>query len=116
MLALVLRSTWLVAHSKPALANASRRSAAVLDASRRLPRGDGKTGVSPVAVMAAARSWSISTPHLGRRRVRWPAVVLVLLLAGGAESMSNAPFYSTDMRWGARSGPGVLLHDALARG
>ena len=39
-----------------------------------------------------------------------------MLLAGGAESMSNAPFYSTAMRWGARSGPGVLLHDALARG
>lgn len=39
-----------------------------------------------------------------------------LLLAGGAESMSGAPFYSTGMRWGARSGPGVLLHDALARG
>jgi acetyl-CoA C-acetyltransferase len=39
-----------------------------------------------------------------------------LLLAGGAESMSNAPFYSEAMRWGARSGPGVLLHDALARG
>jgi len=39
-----------------------------------------------------------------------------VMLAGGAESMSNAPFYSTQMRWGARSGPGVLLHDALARG
>ena len=39
-----------------------------------------------------------------------------VLLAGGAESMSNAPFYSDAMRWGARSGPGVLLHDALARG
>ena len=39
-----------------------------------------------------------------------------VLLAGGAESMSSAPFYSTAMRWGARSGPGVLLHDALARG
>jgi acetyl-CoA C-acetyltransferase len=39
-----------------------------------------------------------------------------VLLAGGAESMSNAPFYSTEMRWGARSGPGLLLHDALARG
>ena len=36
-----------------------------------------------------------------------------VVLAGGAESMSNAPFYSTAMRWGARSGPGVLLHDAL---
>jgi acetyl-CoA C-acetyltransferase len=39
-----------------------------------------------------------------------------VLLAGGAESMSGAPFYSDAMRWGARSGPGVLLHDALARG
>jgi acetyl-CoA C-acetyltransferase len=44
------------------------------------------------------------------------AGVSELLLAGGAESMSGAPFYSTAMRWGARSGPGVLLHDALARG
>jgi acetyl-CoA C-acetyltransferase len=39
-----------------------------------------------------------------------------LVLAGGAESMSNAPFYSTAIRWGARGGPGVMLHDALARG
>jgi acetyl-CoA C-acetyltransferase len=39
-----------------------------------------------------------------------------VVLAGGAESMSNAPFYSTAMRWGVRGGPGVLLHDALARG
>jgi acetyl-CoA C-acetyltransferase len=39
-----------------------------------------------------------------------------LMLAGSAESMSNTPFYSTEMRWGARTGPGVLLHDALARG
>jgi len=39
-----------------------------------------------------------------------------LVVAGGAESMSNAPFYSTSMRWGARGGPGVILHDALARG
>src|SRR4051812_45769307 len=38
------------------------------------------------------------------------------VLAGGAESMSNAPFYSTAMRWGTAAGPGVLLHDALARG
>ena len=30
--------------------------------------------------------------------------------------MSNAPFYSTGMRWGVRPGPGVMLHDALARG
>ncbi|WP_219415538.1 acetyl-CoA C-acetyltransferase [Pseudonocardia nigra] len=39
-----------------------------------------------------------------------------VLLAGGAESMSNAPFYSTGMRWGVRSGPGVMLHDGLSRG
>ncbi|TNC29226.1 acetyl-CoA C-acetyltransferase [Amycolatopsis alkalitolerans] len=39
-----------------------------------------------------------------------------LVLAGGAESMSNAPFYSTSMRWGVKSGPGVLLQDALTTG
>ena len=39
-----------------------------------------------------------------------------LVLAGGAESMSNAPFYSTAMRWGVGAGPGVMLNDALARG
>jgi acetyl-CoA C-acetyltransferase len=38
-----------------------------------------------------------------------------LVLAGGAESMSGAAFYSTTLRWGA-SGDGVLLHDSLARG
>lgn len=38
-----------------------------------------------------------------------------LVVAGGAESMSNVAFYSTDMRWGgARTG--VQIHDALARG
>ncbi|MCW0214188.1 MAG: acetyl-CoA C-acetyltransferase [Pseudonocardia sp.] len=39
-----------------------------------------------------------------------------VVLAGGAESMSNAAFYSTAMRWGAKAGPGVLLNDSLARG
>jgi acetyl-CoA C-acetyltransferase len=39
-----------------------------------------------------------------------------VVIAGGAESMSNAPFYSTSMRWGAGGGPGVMLHDSLARG
>ncbi|BBB01338.1 putative acetyl-CoA acetyltransferase [Actinacidiphila reveromycinica] len=38
-----------------------------------------------------------------------------LLVAGGTESMSNAPFYSDRMRWGA-GGAGVMLHDGLARG
>jgi acetyl-CoA C-acetyltransferase len=37
-----------------------------------------------------------------------------VLVAGGVESMSNASFYSLDMRWGAvRSG--VTVHDSLAR-
>ncbi len=39
-----------------------------------------------------------------------------VVLAGGAESMSNAPFYSTAMRWGAKAGPGVMLNDSLATG
>ncbi len=38
-----------------------------------------------------------------------------VVVAGGAESMSSAAFYSTSMRWGAR-GEGILLHDTLARG
>ena len=38
-----------------------------------------------------------------------------LVLAGGAESMSNAPFYTTSARWGIR-GDGLKLDDALARG
>lgn len=38
-----------------------------------------------------------------------------LVVAGGAESMSNVVFHSTDMRWGgARTG--VKVHDALSRG
>src|SRR4051794_10374845 len=39
-----------------------------------------------------------------------------VVLAGGAGSMSNAPFYSTAMRWGVKAGPGVLLQDALSTG
>ena len=38
-----------------------------------------------------------------------------LVIAGGAESMSNVAFYSTDMRWGGARG-GVQVHDGLARG
>lgn len=38
-----------------------------------------------------------------------------LVIAGGAESMSNVTFYSTDMRWGGARG-GVRVHDGLARG
>ncbi|WP_224387793.1 acetyl-CoA C-acetyltransferase [Pseudonocardia sp. ICBG1293] len=39
-----------------------------------------------------------------------------VVLAGGAESMSGASFYSTGMRWGVKGGPGVMLNDSLARG
>jgi acetyl-CoA C-acetyltransferase len=38
-----------------------------------------------------------------------------LVVAGGAESMSNVVFHSTDMRWGGSRG-GVKIHDALNRG
>jgi acetyl-CoA C-acetyltransferase len=38
-----------------------------------------------------------------------------LIVAGGTESMSNAVFYSTQARWGARLGE-TALHDALTRG
>ena len=38
-----------------------------------------------------------------------------LVVAGGAESMSNVVFHSTDMRWGGSRG-GVTVHDALSRG
>ena len=37
-----------------------------------------------------------------------------LVLAGGAESMSNVEFYSTSMRWGPNNGE-IALHDRLAR-
>ena len=38
-----------------------------------------------------------------------------LVLAGGAESMSQAEFYATGIRWGIRGG-GAALEDRLARG
>lgn len=38
-----------------------------------------------------------------------------LVVAGGAESMSNVVFHSTDMRWGGARG-GVTVHDGLNRG
>ena len=37
-----------------------------------------------------------------------------VVLAGGVESMSNVEYYSTEMRWGARSGS-VSMHDRLQR-
>ena len=37
-----------------------------------------------------------------------------LVIAGGAESMSQAEFHATDMRWGTPAG-GVMLKDRLAR-
>ena len=38
-----------------------------------------------------------------------------VVIAGGAESMSQAELYSTSLRWGARSG-GAMLEDRLVRG
>src|SRR6201986_932692 len=38
-----------------------------------------------------------------------------VVVAGGVESMSNAEYYTTDMRSGARAGS-VTMHDRLARG
>jgi len=37
-----------------------------------------------------------------------------VVIAGGAESMSNVPHYSADVRWGTSTS--VTLHDGLARG
>ncbi len=38
-----------------------------------------------------------------------------VVLAGGVESMSNIEYYTTNMRWGSRSGT-VSLHDRIERG
>ncbi len=38
-----------------------------------------------------------------------------VVIAGGAESMSRAPFYTVENRWGV-SGSGIMLEDSLARG
>ncbi|MBY0410612.1 MAG: acetyl-CoA C-acetyltransferase [Burkholderiaceae bacterium] len=38
-----------------------------------------------------------------------------VVIAGGVESMSNIEYYSTDMRWGSRSG-NVRFYDRLERG
>jgi acetyl-CoA C-acetyltransferase len=38
-----------------------------------------------------------------------------VVIAGGAESMSRAPIYTHEARWGLR-GAGLELHDSLARG
>jgi acetyl-CoA C-acetyltransferase len=38
-----------------------------------------------------------------------------VVMAGGVESMSNIEYYTTDMRWGSRSG-NVKLYDRLDRG
>jgi acetyl-CoA C-acetyltransferase len=38
-----------------------------------------------------------------------------VVIAGGAESMSNAAFFTHQARWGAK-GDGMVLHDSLARG
>ena len=39
-----------------------------------------------------------------------------VVLAGGVDSMSQAPFYSVSARWGIAGTAGLRLHDALGRG
>ena len=39
-----------------------------------------------------------------------------VVLAGGVESMSNAPFYSTAMRWGSRPAPACCCRTAWPAG
>lgn len=39
-----------------------------------------------------------------------------VVLAGGAENMSRAPYYSHEMRGSAKGSGGVMLHDSLVRG
>ncbi len=38
-----------------------------------------------------------------------------LIIAGGAESMSRAPYYSSEIRWGVKT-PNIRLEDGLTRG
>ena len=38
-----------------------------------------------------------------------------LVIAGGVDSMSQAPIYSVDSRWGIKGTSGVKFHDALGR-
>ncbi|MCR9078087.1 MAG: acetyl-CoA C-acetyltransferase [Hyphomonadaceae bacterium] len=38
-----------------------------------------------------------------------------LIIAGGAESMSRAPFYSNEIRWGVKA-PNISLEDGLTKG
>jgi acetyl-CoA C-acetyltransferase len=77
---------------------------------------------------ALAAGLSISTPgyQLDRRcgsglQAVIDAAMMVqtgaadVVVAGGVESMSNAEYYTTDMRVGARAGS-VTLHDRLSRG
>lgn len=39
-----------------------------------------------------------------------------LVIAGGVDAMSQAPFYTVDSRWGVGGTAGMLLRDALGRG
>jgi acetyl-CoA C-acetyltransferase len=77
---------------------------------------------------ALAAGWPISIPgyQLDRRcgsglQAVIDAAMMVqtgaadVVVAGGVESMSNAEYYTTDMRGGARAGS-VTLHDRLSRG
>lgn len=81
--------------------------------------------IGRVVALDAGLPVTVSGQHLDRRcgsglQAVVNAVMQVqtgvhdLVVAGGTESMSNAAFYSTDMRWGGAN-TGVRIHDGLAR-
>jgi acetyl-CoA C-acetyltransferase len=38
-----------------------------------------------------------------------------IVIAGGVDSMSQAPMYTLDARWGVRGTSGIRMHDSLGR-
>lgn len=89
------------------------------------PNGEAPA-IGRVAVLDAGAPVTVPGLQLDRRcgsglqavmdaAMRVQTGVCKLVLAGGAESMSRAEYYSEDIRWGARGGP-VTMHDRLARG
>ena len=89
------------------------------------PSGE-NPAIGRYAAMAAGLPIEVSGYQLDRRcgsglQAVINAALLVqtgnadVVIAGGAESMSNVEYYSTNTRWGARMGS-IEFHDRLARG
>jgi acetyl-CoA C-acetyltransferase len=81
--------------------------------------------IGRVVALDAGLPASVSGQHIDRRcgsglQAVINAVMAVqsgandCVIAGGTESMSNAAFYSTDLRWGAAK-HGIRMHDSLVR-